>query len=250
MEDIIHDYPVTYIKFLCSISTRGRYYTTLPLTLAACINQTRKPDHIIIFDDNDPDKRIDIREIEVYYNLLTMMDIKGISWEVRYGDCKGQHFNHQIANTMEGYTWCWRVDDDVIPEPECLNNMLLFLDNLKYTHGVDFDTVGAVGGSIITPHWNLPKYCSDASNKIDDIFTKQNKQWYHISEPEEVDHLHCSFLYRTNIINYNLNLSPKAHREETLFTYGLKQKGFKIYIIPNCVSWHLKSPHGGIRGNS
>ena len=44
-------------KILCSVSTRGRYETTLPSVLFSIINQTKKPNHLIIFDDNDPDKR-------------------------------------------------------------------------------------------------------------------------------------------------------------------------------------------------
>ena len=40
-------------RILCSVATRGRYFTTLPLVLNAIINQSQKPDKLIIFDDND-----------------------------------------------------------------------------------------------------------------------------------------------------------------------------------------------------
>ena len=61
---------------LCSIGTRGRYDTTLPLALAAIINQTKIPDKLIIFDDNDEPR--DVREELIYKNLFQMMDIKNI----------------------------------------------------------------------------------------------------------------------------------------------------------------------------
>jgi hypothetical protein len=226
-------------EILCSISTRGRYHTTLPTVLFAVINQTTKPDHIIIFDDNDPDKRIDIREIEIFRHALTICDMLGIGWEIIFGECKGQHFNHHIANNF-GFKWVWRVDDDVVPKSNVLENLY------KHTN----DSIGAVGGSIICPTWYLdidnPEN-NNVSGDIKDIYTAQNPQWFKIKENKEVDHLHCSFLYRAGIAEYNLNLSKVAHREETLFTYQLKQKGYSIIVVQDATSYHLKSAEGGIR---
>ena len=58
------------------------------------------------------------------------------------------------------------------------------------------------------------------------------------------------FLYRAGIHDYNLGLSRVAHREETLFTYGLFRKGYKLLVVPNATIWHLKNPDGGIRAES
>ena len=230
-------------EILCSISTRGRYFTTLPTVLFAVINQSKLPDHLVLFDDNDEDKRIDLREHEIYQHIFKLLDIKGITWEVIFGQCKGQHYNHQIANTM-GYKWVWRVDDDVIPEPNVLKELY------AHTHESATVKIGAVGGSIICPLWNLdiehPEN-NNVSGKIEDIYTSQNPQWFKIKQYQEVDHLHCSFLYRAGIVDYNLNLSKVAHREESIFTYQLKQKGYKIVIVSNANSYHLKSSEGGIR---
>lgn len=230
-------------KILCSISTRGRYFTTLPSVLFAVINQTKLPDHLVIFDDNDEDKRIDLRDKEIYQHIFKLLDMKNISWEVIFGQCKGQHYNHQIANTMD-YKWVWRVDDDVIPESNVLKEL--------YDHCHESATVkiGAVGGSIICPTWNLDiehPELNNVSGKIEDIYSKQNPQWFKIKQYQQVDHLHCSFLYRAGIVDYNLNLSRIAHREETIFTYQLKQKGYEIVIVPNAISYHLKAQEGGIR---
>jgi glycosyltransferase involved in cell wall biosynthesis len=59
-------------EILCSISTKGRYDTTLPLAIASVINQTLKPNKVIIFDDND--EPIDVRETQHYLYLLQMME--------------------------------------------------------------------------------------------------------------------------------------------------------------------------------
>lgn len=217
-------------SILCSISTRGRYDTTLPMAIQSVISQTLKPNKLVIFDDNDEPK--DTREIQHYEYLFRMLDEKEIEWQVIFGQKKGQHFNHQMANTM-GYEWVWRLDDDTVADPNVLENL--------YKHTAP--DVGAVGGSVLTPPFIKGL---KSTGKIDDI-EEQSIQWDYIEEVKEVDHLHCSFLYRAGVHDYNLGLSQVAHREETLFTFGLKQKGYKLLVVPNTVTWHLKNKQGGIR---
>jgi GT2 family glycosyltransferase len=222
-------------KVLCSVATRGRYQTTLPLTLNAIINQTKKVDKLIIFDDNDEPQ--DMRSELVYSYFFQMLDIKGIQWEWLYAHKKGQHHIHQMANTM-GFDWVWRVDDDAIPEPNVLQTLF------NYTS----KKVGAVGGAILTPPLQFESF--RPTGKIENIDTEPNIQWSFIHKVKEVEHLHCSFLYRAGVHDYNTGLSRVAHREETLFTYGLYLKGYKILAVPNAVSWHLKNPNGGIRSET
>lgn len=217
-------------KILCSIGTRGRYDSTLPLALQSIILQNKKVDKLVIFDDNDTPR--DVRNDLIYQNLFMMMDLKGISWEWIYAEKKGTHYNHQKANCM-GYEWVWRMDDDAIAEPNTLENLWKYIG----------PEVGAIGGSILTPPFKIGL---NSTGKIEDIEVEQNLQWDYIDKVKEVDHLHCSFLYRAGIHDYNLMLSKVAHREETLFTYGLKQRGYKILIVP-AVTWHLKNKIGGIR---
>jgi GT2 family glycosyltransferase len=222
-------------KVLCSVATRGRYHTTLPLTLNAIINQTKKVDKLVIFDDNDEPQ--DMRNELVYGYFFQMLDIKGIAWEWVYAHKKGQHHIHQMANTM-GFDWVWRVDDDAIPEPNVLQTLF------NYTS----KKVGAVGGAILTPPLQFESF--KLTGKIENIDTEPNIQWSFIHKVKEVEHLHCSFLYRSGVHDYNTGLSRVAHREETLFTYGLYLKGYKILAVPNAVSWHLKNPNGGIRSET
>ena len=222
------------MQILCSVATRGRYQTTLPLVLSAIINQTRLPDKLVIFDDNDEPQ--DMRENPMYRHLFAMMDAKGLKWEWLFAEKKGQHHIHQKANEMK-YEWVWRCDDDAIPEPNVLKQLCSHIDT----------TVGAIGGSILTqPFYKTSK----STGLIDNIDSEPNIQWGNIYVTKEVDHLHCSFLYRAGIHDYNLGLSRVAHREETLFTWGLRQKGYKILAVPNAVTWHFKNPEGGIRSET
>ena len=222
-------------KILCSIATRGRYFTTLPLVLNAVINQTRSPDKIVIFDDNDEPQ--DMRNEFIYQNFFWQLNSKGIQWEWLFAEKKGQHHIHQQANWM-GYDWVWRVDDDAIPESNVLENLAKHIA----------DDVGAVGGSILTPP-GTPTYL-DATGKIDNIDREPNIQWGLIKETKEVEHLHCSFIYRAGVCDYNTGLSRVAHREETLFTWSLHKKGYKVLVVPNAVTWHYRNPNGGIRSET
>ena len=222
-------------KVLCSVATRGRYFTTLPLVLNAIINQTRPVDKLVIFDDNDEPQ--DMRKEMIYQYFFQMLDAKGIAWEWLFADKKGQHHIHQRANTM-GYDLVWRVDDDAVPEPNVLEMLYYYIE----------DGVGAVGGSVLTPPY-LPDTLH-VTGKIDNIDAEPNIQWGVIKEEKQVEHLHCTFLYRAGICDYNLGLSRVAHREETLFTYQLQQKGFRILVAPNAVTWHMKNPQGGIRSEN
>jgi glycosyltransferase involved in cell wall biosynthesis len=225
-------------KVLCSVATRGRYFTTLPLVLNAIINQTRRPDKLIVFDDNDEPQ--DMRKELIYSYFFQMLDIKGIEWEWRYATRRGQHHIHQSAN-VEGFDWVWRCDDDAIPEPHVLE--ILY----RYANTKD-PSIGAVGGSILTPP-HIPD-TSKVTGMICNIDKEPNIQWGQIDRCVEVEHLHCSFLYRAGVHDYNLGLSRVAHREETLFTFGLYQKGYRILAVPNAVTWHMKNPEGGIRSET
>lgn len=221
------------MKILCSISTKGRYDTTLPMAINSVINQTQVPDKFVLFDDNDNPK--DLREFQHYRYLFSIMDEKGIQWEVIFGAKKGQHHNHQMANRM-GYDWVWRLDDDTVAESNVLETLSSYIN----------DDLGAVGGSILTPPFH---HGLTSTGKIEDIW-EQSIQWDYIKYVKEVDHLHCSFLYRAGIYDYNLALSKAAYREETLFTYGLKQKGYRLLVVPDALTWHLKNNQGGIRTNT
>jgi len=222
-------------KVLCSVATRGRYFTTLPLVLYAIINQTRQVDKLVIFDDNDEPQ--DMRGEMIYQYFFQMLDIKGIAWEWLYADKKGQHHIHQRANTM-GYEWVWRCDDDAIPEPNVLEELYRFIG----------PSTGAVGGQVLTPPY-MPD-TNEVTGKIDNIDSEPNVQWGKFNIGRQVEHLHCTFLYRAGVCDYNLGLSRVAHREETLFTYSLHQKGYINWAIPGAVTWHMKNPEGGIRSET
>jgi hypothetical protein len=205
------------------------------MAIQSVICQTKLPDKLIIFDDNDEPE--DLRNDPTFNQLFRTLDLKGIEWAVIYGRRRGQHHNHQIANTM-GYDWVWRLDDDTFAESNVLETLCSYIS----------DDVGAIGGAILTPSFEIENV--PTTGKIKDIYSEPNPQWTNQKEIMPVEHLHCSFLYRAGIENYCLELSKKAHREETIFTYGLFQKGYKLLVVPDAITWHLKLPSGGIRSDN
>jgi len=218
------------------VSTRGRYFTSLPVCLTSILTQTHQPDKLIIFDDGE---HLDLRKVALYRNLFNTMDKKKIEWEVVFGVGKGQVLNHQKALEMAKTEWIWRLDDDNVAEPTALENMLEAGKDPK---------VGAVGGLVLHPDMLTPMKFM-LSSKIEDILLGLNTQWYLQQEKSEVDHLYSTFIYRkrAGLHGYCMELSPVGHTEETIFTYQMKMAGWKLMVEPTAVTWHWREGTGGIR---
>lgn len=216
---------------LCEISTKGRYHSTLPLTIASVANQTEVPDELVIFDDGE---QIDLRKIPLYEYLFRLLDEKKIDWKVVFGERKGQHFNHERAQEM-AKELVWRIDDDEVAEPNVL-------EKLK-THMIP--KVGAVAGLVLTPPviHDVPKKFNTIET-VNEINCQWTDGWTGI---KAVEHLYSSFLYRKGIADYELFLSKIAHREETIFTHEIFRKGHALLVDSSVKTWHFRYPEGGIR---
>ncbi len=221
------------MRITCEISTRDRY-DILPQALLSLALQTCKDFDVLIFDDSDNPR--DIRG--PCEPALRIFDYYGIGWCVEFGQRNGQHFNHQRAQELARSDWIWRIDDDEVAEPDVLAKLIASAQ----------DGVGAVAGLVLPPA-PLP-VPQDAANIISDL-NRPNIQWFTHPDPQplEVQHLHSTFLYRRGIANYELGLSPAAHREETLLTYEIFRKGYKLIVDPTAVTWHFRSERGGIRSH-
>ena len=223
------------------ISTKDRYFTTLALAVVSVIQQSVSPARLIIYDDGE---HKDLRGCDPYPHLLRMLDIKNIAWEVVYGDRKGQVQNHQKAILMSKTKYIWRLDDDNFAQHDVLEKLFGYLEQNN--------DVGAVGGLVIDPN-QYSKYTEGASNKITDVFSRPNRQWCAFKDQSptttDVEHLYSTFLFRKDAAShgYCVELSEVGHREETLFTYEMFNKGWKLAIHPGALTWHYRSQSGGIR---
>jgi hypothetical protein len=228
-----------------SLSTKGRYFSTLPLCLTSIALQTSSPKHLLLFDDNDIS--IDLREEPLYQNIFKLFERAGINWKVIFGEKKGQVFNHQKALEKAPTRYIYRIDDDHILEPNALQSLV------NAWNSFEGDSLGAIGGLVLDPK-SVSPLPTLASNKIQDIFLGLNRQWFfHTNKnPYSVDHLYSTFLFDKEAAKhgYCLELSKVGHREETIFTHLMARKGYTLLVNPETITWHFNCPTGGIRSDS
>lgn len=220
------------------ISTKDRYHL-LPLTISAILNQTRKPEKLVIYDDGE---QKDLRSTAPFDGLLKLADDLGIKWEIFATPKEGQVKNHQHCLDTCETTAIWRVDDDEIPEPSCLENLLAEMK----------DGVGAVAGLVHHPSQVVPLPPNVNGSLGDFANGGFNLQWCDWNGgPKEVQHLYSTFLYRVEAAKkaggYPRNLSPVCHREETIFTHSMFRAGYRLIVTPFAKTYHLRGETGGIR---
>jgi len=222
-----------------TLTTRNRYYTTLPLCLMSIFNQTLSPKRIILVDDNKD---------KIFYNIPQFKDIlflfkqKNIGFSYFHGESKGQVFAQQIALENTNTELIFKMDDDNILE----NNVLELLYNYMK------DDVGMVSCLILTKDDLERKleYEDKIYNKIEDIYDKYNIQFIKNQDNEikQVEHLHGSYLFKRELVDsYPLEFSPSGHREDTVTSYEIYRKGHKLLVVPQTIIWHLKEKTGGNR---
>lgn len=251
-EKIVPDLSKKHWTVTASVSTKDRYQTTLPMCLAAIINQTRKPDKLILYDDSE--QRILAEQLVTtspYEGLFKLATDKGIDWSIQSTPRLGQVTNHQHCLDTATTDFIWRVDDDEVPEPNCLEVLLNTIRD--HERGGSFDKVGAVGGLV-----HHPGAVSDLPQGIDgslnDIAMGWNLSWFKWNGgPRQVDHLYSTFLFNVNAAReaggYPKGLSKIGHREESIFSHSIKRAGYDVLCTPWTVTHHLRESAGGIRSN-
>ena len=219
------------LKITCGIPTKGRY-DVLSHCLLGIAFQTLSPYEVIIVDDSD--EPINLTTIPLYVYCFKLLDEKNIKWRVVFGKKKGQHHSHQTIQEIAEGDWIWRIDDDEIAEPNCLERLVQCIS----------EDVGAVAPCVLMPGYG--KLPANLTNDISNL-NMPNIQWFRWIGVKEADHLYSCFLYRKGIVKYELSLSNKAHREETIFSYSLKREGWKLLVNGDATVWHWRQNTGGIR---
>lgn len=225
------------------MSTKGRYDSTLPLALVSLTQQTLLPKEFVLFDDNIP--QIDLRKNPLYQYIFGLLEFKGIKWSVVYGEGKGQVLNHNKAIDICKLPYLFRMDDDNILEPNVLEVLASHMT----------DKVGAAAPLVLHPNQhihNLPSHFSHNKIEFCEDPSQLNIQWF--THPDgkvkSVDHLYSVFMYRSDVAKqvggYCKELSPKGHREESIFSYSIKRAGYDLLVVPSARVYHFRYS-GGIR---
>jgi len=147
------------------VTTCDRYDTTLPLCLMSIINQTYKPNRIVLVDDNQEKKFYDY---EILRNILILCKYKDIKFDYFYGPSKGCTYALDLGLKKIEQGWILKVDDDNVLEPNILE---LYVKNIS-------DNVGVMGGLIIdndslTRGWDIQK---NEYNRLCDVYSVWNVQ--------------------------------------------------------------------------
>jgi hypothetical protein len=233
---------------LAYIVSAGRSETTLPLAITSILNSEVLPDEFILIDDNPPSERINYQEHPMYQYITKMLWQRGIAFRMAFTPGgTGQTVQHQHILKTEGtkFDYILRLDDDCILTPDAIGNMRWKLDIDEN------EEIGAVAGQVWIPGSNRkqPKWAKGLLSTHEHV----TPQWYQLDEDVYPEHLHCSFMYRTNAAlaseGYPEGLSPVGHTEETQFSYNIFKTGKKLVVLKNTIMYHLRYPSGGIRNS-
>lgn len=171
-----------------------------------------------------------------------------------------------IALDMDDNPLGTRVDDDSWLEPDYLEVLYKFIQ-LKDLQGsykqCDDGTViprighgvGAVGG-LVPFMWMERTYMPprEKCNIINEFYDLEGESdqcyFYNGVDYMEADHIRSSFMYWNDVakkIRHPECYGKTGYREETDITYRMKLAGYKLFIVPQAIAWHLASPYGGGR---
>jgi len=224
------------------ISTIGRYFTTLPATIASIATQTRKPERFVLYDDGE---QKELRDISPYRELFQLLEQVGIEIETFTTPRLGLATNRQHALSTASTDYLMRMDDDIVLEPNVIEELLKELE-------AD-ETLGAIAPLIHSPGHVQP-LPDHIKGNVEDIFNGVNIQWYSFNGAvRETQHLYSAFMYRTKAgrqAGGYPKLSPVSFREDSWFSMKIRAAGFRLAVTPFAKAWHLQQPEGGVRSFS
>jgi len=113
MSEIIHNNEIAAI-----VVTYNRL-ELMKQVVNGLLNQIKQPNKIIIINNNSTDGTIDwLDELTKKYSHIIIITQENM------GSSGGQYTGTKTAYEM-GYEWIWVMDDDVVPAPDCLQNLMM-----------------------------------------------------------------------------------------------------------------------------
>lgn len=223
------------------MSTKSRYFTSLPVTISGIIAQYKHVDFLVIYDDGE---KINLWESPFYRQLFTILNEEAIGWEVKFTPHigKGACYAHMDIMSHAKTDYIWRLDDDLILPSNCLDVLynVLIGNNLE-----------AVSCPILM--YTLDLHEEICSFDIASVMYLPNSQWTILDKAfYKVNHLHCSFLYKKPKqidLTYYKKISNAQQWEETIFSHQLSKHG-SLGITTTTKIFHLNNPEGGRRTSS
>jgi GT2 family glycosyltransferase len=185
--------------------------------------------------------------------LILALEIKGIRVEV--SKCLGFSLSelHQYLVKSSDTEYICRLDDDHVPQANYLETLLNAFHLNK--------NIGAVGGVVLHPEINdlnftnkeFQEHLQVARNKLF-LNTLLQLKKHPTDTPLLVPDLYSTFLTRKSIIDEVGGIATcyekSGYREETDLTLRITDAGYKEYIIPKAITYHIRAENGGERQSS
>lgn len=136
------------------------------------LNQTEKPAHVYIIDNNSSDNT----SSEVAIFMKENKDVLQVSYYntgKNLGGAGGFEFGSRLAYEG-GYEWIWLADDDVVFSPDCLSNLLKYRNTADVLQPMRMNMDGSCAEiSGIDYEINNPFRLNPKGKKITDIYLKK-----------------------------------------------------------------------------
>jgi GT2 family glycosyltransferase len=242
------------MKVEIGFGTRDRY-ECLALCLWGLLEQTYKDFVVTIIDDSDNVK--DVRDIPYLSPILKRLDQEGHCWRLFYGQKKGPQQAFQIILDNSRAPYVLIIDDDSVMDSKCLEYMV---EGFKTKAN---ENVAAIGPIVINPSVDprlrtLPRGYKwiKQFNGFTDEHGKcpgdHHWRYHQDNELMETDHFQCFLMDAQKVKNvggFDQNYNVTGFRGETDLCLTLYRSGYKLYLQPKSIIWHLQVPSGGTRGN-
>jgi GT2 family glycosyltransferase len=225
----------------------------LALLLQSLLNQTFQ--HFSVLLVNDCQETDFLSKNSTIEGLLNLLDRGGSTVTIVVGDHKGPQYCGQRILENAGTDLIFRLDDDVVLLPDCLEKLMAVL-----AAGHD-----AVGPIYLDPWREMRDQAIPAGTSREDLIKAGRIYWqedlflsgllqvnlHPTQEPVPVEHLNSGFLYRKAAAlkagGYFLGYSVVGHREETDISYRMFRSGAKLAVAPAARAYHFHPAYGGIR---
>lgn len=120
------------VKIACNIVTYNRK-SYLKRCLDAIINQTLKPQTVYIVDNASTDGTIEsVKEWGYYNSIVNGISFKYVLNDHNEGSSGGQYIGMKTAYEDDDYDGIWVMDDDGVPDKDCLNFLFPYLKKYHY----------------------------------------------------------------------------------------------------------------------
>ena len=225
----------------------------LALLLQSLLNQTFQNFSVLLV--NDCQENDFLNKNSTVQGLLKLLESGGAPVTIVAGDHKGPQYCGQQILENAAAELIFRLDDDVVLLPDCLQKLLAVL-----TAGYD-----AVGPIYLDPRREMRDQSIPAGTSRQDLIKMGRIYWKEdlflsgilqvnllpTEEPVPVEHLNSGFLYRKAAAQraggYFLGYSVVGHREETDISYRMFRSGAKLAVAPAARAYHFHPAYGGIR---